>query len=175
MDNYRLVPLISAEEVLKAVDRLAAKIDRDYRERDLVLIGILKGSFIFLADLVRRLTVPVHIDFVRLSSYGNKAETSGAIRLSHQAELPLTGRDVLIVEDIVDTGLTMRYLLDQIRVHEPRSLRVCALIDKHERRQVPFDADYVGIQLEKGFVVGYGLDYSERHRNLPGIFEVQFH
>ena len=174
MENYQLVPCISAAEVEKQVDRLATEINRDYAGKELVLIGILKGSFVFLADLMRRLTVPLRVDFIRLSSYGSKADTSGEVQITKDIELPIRDQEVLVVEDIVDTGLSMTRLLDYLRSYQPASLKVCALIDKYERRQVEFQADYVGIRLEKGFVVGYGLDFSEKHRHLPGICIVQF-
>jgi len=174
MENYQLVPCISAAEVENQVDRLATEINRDYAGKDLVLIGVLKGSFVFLADLMRRLTVPLRVDFIRLSSYGSKAEPSGEVRITKDIELPIRDQQVLVVEDIVDTGLSMTRLLDYLGSYQPASLKVCALIDKVERRQVEFQADYVGIRLDKGFVVGYGLDFSEKHRHLPGICEVQF-
>jgi hypoxanthine phosphoribosyltransferase len=174
MEKYRLMPCISAEEVQTQVARLAAQINHDYHGKDLLLVGILKGSVVFLADLMRQLSIPVEIDFIRLSSYGKHSETSGQIRITKDIESPIHGRDLLVVEDIIDTGLTMKFLVDYLKSHHPNSLKVCALIDKFERRQVEFDADYVGIRLDKGFIVGYGLDFSEKHRNLPGIFEVHF-
>jgi hypoxanthine phosphoribosyltransferase len=118
--------------------------------------------------------MPVEIDFVRLSSYGLGAETSGTVHISKDVELPIQDRHVLIVEDIIDSGYTMKYLVDYLASRQPKSIKVCALVDKYERRKVEFQADYVGFRLEKGFIVGYGLDYSERHRNLTGISEVQF-
>jgi hypoxanthine phosphoribosyltransferase len=174
MERYQLVPCISASEVKSQVDRLAAEINRDYAGKELVLIGVLKGSFVFLADLMRRLTVPLRVDFIRLSSYGNQVETSGDVQITKNLELPIRDQEVLVVEDIVDTGLSMTRLLEYLRSHQPGSLRVCALIDKYERRQVEFQANYVGIRLDKGFVVGYGLDFSEKYRHLPDICEVRF-
>jgi len=174
MQNYQLTPLISPEDLQRHLDEMADVINNDYKGKSLLLIGILKGSFIFLADLARRLKIPVEIDFVRLTSYGANTETSGKIQITKDIELPVEGRDVLLVEDIVDTGTTLAWYLDKLQSHSPASIRICALIDKYERRSVNVPIDYVCIPLEKGFVVGYGLDFSERHRNLPGIYEVQF-
>lgn len=174
MEKYRLVERIGPDDVTKMVSELAERINRDYEGQSLVVIGILKGSFVFMADLVRKLAPPLKLDFVRLSSYGDKAETSGLVRITKDIELPVRGSHVLVVEDIVDTGITLKWFIEYLRSREPESVRVCALIDKLERRQVEVPLDYVGISLEKGFLVGYGLDFSERHRNLPGIFEVCF-
>jgi len=174
MENYRLVPLISSEELVKCVDDLALRINRDYEGKSLIVVGILKGSFIFLADLVRKLAPALTLDFVRLASYGDQSETSGIVRMTKDLEVSVHGRHVLVVEDIVDTGITLKWFLDHLQHLEPESVKVCALIDKSERRRVNLSLDYVGISLEKGFLVGYGLDYSERHRNLPAIYEVLF-
>lgn len=174
MQDYQLTPLISAEDLQRHLDDVADRINKDYEGKCLVLIGILKGAFIFLADLARRLKVPVEIDFVRLASYGAKTETSGTIQITKDIELTVEGRDVLLVEDIVDTGTTLAWYLEKLQSHSPASIKICALIDKYERRSVKVPIDYVCIPLEKGFVVGYGLDFSEKHRNLPGIYEVQF-
>lgn len=174
MKEYNLLPRISREELEAHLDALAAEINQDYRGKDLLVIGILKGAFIFLADLVRRLSLPVQVDFVRLASYGDSSQTCGTVRITKDVELPIDGRHVLLIEDIVDTGITLAWYLDYLRKHDAASVKVCALIDKFERRQVEIPIDYVGVRLEKGFLVGYGLDFAERHRNLPGIYEVQF-
>ncbi len=174
MEKHQLVPVISSEELTQCVAKLAGRINQDYAGESLVVIGILKGSFVFMADLVRRLSVPVKLDFVRLASYGDKSESCGKICITKDIEMSIEGRHVLIVEDIVDTGITLRWFLEHLRNHQPLSVKVCALIDKSERRQVEVPVDYVGISLDKGFLVGYGLDFSERYRNLPGIFEVLF-
>jgi hypoxanthine phosphoribosyltransferase len=174
MQNYRLVPLISAEELAKQVNDLAARINLDYEGKSLVVVGILNGACIFLSDLVRRVSVPVEIDFVRLASYGKETTTSGKIKITKDVELPIEGRHVLIVEDIVDSGTTLVWLLDYLRERQPESLKICALIDKLERREVEVPLDYVGIRVDKGFLVGYGLDFAEKYRNLPGIHEVVF-
>ncbi len=174
VEDYGLSLLISSDEIEKRLDALARRINEDYEGREVVVIGILKGSFIFLADLVRRLSMPIRIDFVSLSSYGMNKETSGAVRITKNVEIDLAGRDVLVVEDIVDSGLTLAWFLDHLKQFGPRSVRICALVDKTERRRVELKVDYTGIGMEKGFIVGYGLDYSEKHRNLPGIYEVCF-
>ncbi len=173
MKKYELVERISPDELDACLERLAARINRDYEGKSLILIGILKGAFIFMADLARRLCVPVELDFVRLASYGHRAETCGTVQLTKDIELPIQGRHVLVVEDIVDTGITLRWFLDYLKAHNPESVRVCALIDKHERRKVEIAVDYAGMCLD-GFLVGYGLDFSEHHRNLPAIYEVVF-
>jgi hypoxanthine phosphoribosyltransferase len=157
------------EVIDRRVRELAAEISRDYQGKDLLIVGVLKGAFIFMADLIRDLTIPCRIDFVRLASYGAGSTSSGEIRITKDLETPIAGRDVLIVEDIVDTGLTLSRLLEELRGRRPASLRVCAFLDKHERRQIPFTADYVGFTIPDGFVVGYGLDYNERFRFLPDV------
>lgn len=174
MQSYQLVERISPDELQQRLNDLAARINRDYEGKSLVLVGILKGAFIFLADIARRLSSPVEIDFVRLSSYGNKAETSGSITITKDLELDVKDRHVLIVEDIVDTGITLNWYLERLKAGGAASVRVCALIDKMERRKVEVPIDYVGLHLTEGFLVGYGLDFSEKHRNLPGIYEVKF-
>lgn len=174
MRPYRLIPRISQEELEKRLDELASRINHDYEGKCIVLIGILKGAFVFLADLARRISLPVEVDFVRLASYGDKAETSGVIRITKDIELSVKGRHILLVEDIVDTGITLNWYLERLKDFEPESVKICALVDKLERRQVEVPLDYVGIQIQEGFLVGYGLDFSEQHRNLPGIYEVEF-
>jgi hypoxanthine phosphoribosyltransferase len=175
MKDYQLVSRISAEELDKRLDELACRINRDYEGKCLLIVGILKGAFMFLADLVRRLSLPIEVDFVRLTSYGNKTETSGVIRITKDLEMNVAGRHILVVEDIVDTGTTLAWYLDHLKKnYQPESVKVCALIDKLERRETQVPVDYVCLSLEKGFLVGYGLDFSEKHRNLPGIYEVQF-
>ncbi len=174
MGGYKLLERISTQELSSCIDSLADRINRDYKGKDLVLIGILNGAFIFMADLARRLDLPVRIDFIRLASYGDKSESCGKVRLTKDVEVPLEGRHVLVVEDIVDSGITLKWLLDHISKLSPESVKVCALIDKHERRQIEVPVEYVGLQIDSGFLVGYGLDFSENHRNLPAIYEVVF-
>ena len=165
--------LISREDIARRVKELADRIARDYAGRDLVMIGVLKGAFIFLADVVRALTFPVEIDFVRLRSYGGGTSPTGEVHITKDVELPLRDRDVLIVEDIVDIGFTLSFLRQHLATHRPRSLKICCLIDKRERREIDVPLDYVGFVVEKGFLVGYGLDCGEQSRTLPEIFVLE--
>lgn len=169
-----LIPVLDSATIHKKVIAVAEQISADYPEGDLVIVAVLKGAFIFLADLVRNLTISVKIDFLRASSYGNGTQSSGVIKLTHEAEIDLSGKDVLIVEDIIDSGVTLNYLVEHIKSKAPRSLKVCAMIDKLERRQVPLDVDYACHTISEGFLVGYGLDYAEAYRNLPGIYHLKF-
>ncbi len=164
--------LISRESLARRVQELAVQISRDYAGREVVMVGVLKGVFIFLADLVRALEFPVEVDFVRLASYGAATETCGEVTLTKDVELPLQDRDVLIVEDIVDSGLTLDFLRRHLANHQPRSVKICCLVDKRERREVDVPLDYVGFVVEKGFLVGYGLDCGEQMRTLPEIYEI---
>lgn len=167
--TLQLDVLIPRDEIARAVERLARQINKDYEGRQLILIGILKGSFVFLADLIRQLDLPLEVDFVRLSSYGAAKETSGRVRVVHRLETLIQNRDVLVVEDIVDTGITTSFLLRYLRRKKPASLRLCALLDKPARRRVPVHIDYLGFTIPDKFVVGYGLDFDQRFRNLPDI------
>jgi hypoxanthine phosphoribosyltransferase len=161
--------LLSREEIAATIGRLAVEVRRDYAGKDPLLLGILKGSFVFMADLVRRLDFPLEIDFVRLSSYGRGMETTGNIRVLQGLRSPVRGRDVLVIEDIVDTGLTTTYFLDYLRKKKPASLRLCSLVDKPARHRVPVVIDYLGFAVPDRFLVGYGLDWDEKYRNLPDI------
>jgi hypoxanthine phosphoribosyltransferase len=165
--------LISRDEIAKTVDRLACEIKRDYQDRQPLVIGLLKGSFVFMADLVRRLDLPLELDFVRLSSYGCARETSGKVRVVQGLQIHVKGRDILVVEDIVDTGITISFLLDYLKKKKPASLKLCALADKPSRRRVPVPVDYLGFTVPDEFVVGYGLDCDERFRNLPDIYVME--
>jgi len=165
--------LISQKDIARRVEELAGEISRDYAGRDLVMVGVLKGAFIFLADLVRALPFPVEVDFVRLCSYGGGTSPTGEVHITKDVELPLKDRDVLIVEDIVDIGFTLSFLRQHLATHRPRSLKICVLIDKKERREVEVLLDYVGFVVEKGFLVGYGLDCGEKSRTLPEIFVLE--
>jgi len=160
-----------AERIRAEVERLAREISCDFAGETLLVVTVLKGAFFFAADLVRQLKIPVELDFVRLASYAGTAST-GQVRLVKDLEIPVAGRHVLVVEDILDTGLTLACLLESIRNRAPRSLRVCTLIDKRERRRVDCPVDYAGITCAGGFLVGYGLDLDERFRELPDISEV---
>jgi len=161
--------LFTQDEIKQAVARLATEIRQDYQGKQLLLIGILKGSFMFMADLVRQLQLPVEVEFVKLSSYGVSKETSGRVKVVQGLKTPIKGRDVLVIEDIVDTGLTISFLLDYLRKRKPASLRLCALTDKPSRRQVPLTIHYLGFIVPNKFIVGYGIDWNEKFRYLPDI------
>ncbi|MEW6220103.1 MAG: hypoxanthine phosphoribosyltransferase [Thermodesulfobacteriota bacterium] len=164
--------VLSESAIAQRVQELGQMITRDYAGRSLVVVGILKGAFIFMADLVRHIDLPLEIDFVRVASYG-AGTTSGELRFTKDIEVAVAGRDVLLVEDIVDTGRTVAFLRDIITCHEPSSLRICALIDKKERRDVPCWVDYVGFDVHEGFLVGYGLDCAEQYRNLAAVYHLR--
>ena len=165
--------ILSPERIAQRVRELGQEIAETYRDRPLVLLGILKGAFVFLADLMRAIDLPeVQVDFIRLKSYGLSDTSAGEVQITKDVELPLKGKDVLVVEDIVDTGYTLAFLRDHLRFHEPASVRFCCFIDKAERRKVSLELDFVGFKIPKGFLVGYGLDYAERYRHLPGVYEV---
>ncbi len=161
--------LITREEIASIVARLAAQISRDYQRKNPLLIGILKGSFVFMADLVRRLDFPLELDFIRLSSYGRGTRTSGNVRVLQGLRSIVQDRHVLVVEDIVDTGITVAFLLDYLKKKRPASLALCALLDKTFRRRVPVSIDYLGVTVPDKFIVGYGIDFDEKYRNLPDI------
>lgn len=167
-----LKTLISEDQIKTRVAELAAQIDRDYAGQELILVGVLNGAFIFLADLARRLQLPVRIDFIRLTSYGTAAVSSGEVRIMKDVELPLRDRHVLVVEDIMDSGLTLDFLRRHLLGHRPASLKICCLIDKLERQDVKVPLDYVGFTVPKGFLVGYGLDYAHQYRHCPEICEL---
>lgn len=157
--------LFTQEEILRRIDEMAAEINAHYQGKRPVVIGVLKGAFVFLADLVRRFNFPCIVDFIRLASYGSGSKSSGIITITKDLEVDIEGKDVLIVEDIVDTGLTLNFLVDKLKERKPLSVKVCVLLDKYERRKVPFRADFVGFPIEDRFVVGYGLDYNEEGRS----------
>ena len=169
MKRSDLDVLIDAATLQKRIAELGEQISADYANRDLALIGILKGSFVFLSDLSRALTVECTIDFLGLSSYGHRTTTSGVVQITSDLTSPIEGRDVLVVEDIIDTGLTMRYLLENLSTRKPRSIKVCTLLHKPARTQVAVPIDYTGFTIEDHFVIGYGLDYADRFRNVPYI------
>lgn len=172
MEKHRLNLLVSRKELDSIVQELASRISRDYGKRELVLVCILKGGFMFLADLVRHLQIPVQIDFVRLASYGPGMKTSGVIEITKDIELPVEGKDVLIVEDIVDSGRTLQFLKDRLALSKPTSVKVCALLDKKARREVKIEAEYLGKEVDDVFVVGYGIDFNEDYRYLPEVYYV---
>jgi hypoxanthine phosphoribosyltransferase len=171
--SERLVPMLSAEEIAARVRELGAEITRDYQDRPLVLVCVLKGSFVFAADLARSIKTHLRVDFLGVRSYGEGTETSGVVQITQDLSRPIEHEDVLIVEDIVDTGLTIAHLMDLLRTRQPRSIKVCALLHKPARAKVAVKVDYLGFTIEDKFVVGYGLDFAERHRNLPYIGVVE--
>jgi len=172
MEGYRLNPLLSQEKIASIIQHLAEQISKDYQGRELVLVCILKGAFMFLSDLVRHLRIPVQIDFVRLGSYGSGMKTSGKIEITKDIEIALENKDVLIIEDIIDSGRTLQFLKDRLALSNPCSVKVCALLDKKARREVEMKADYLGTEVDDIFIVGYGIDYNENYRYLPEIYYV---
>ena len=168
-----LVPVLSRDEIAQKVRILARQISDDYAGRELSIIGVLNGVFVFLADLVRELTVAFQVDFVRLASYGSETESSGTVLTTKEIELDVQDRDVLIVEDIVDSGLTIDFLLKYLEPFHPKSIKVCAFINKTERREVQVPIHYVGHVVESGFLVGYGLDFNQQYRGLSEICQLK--
>ena len=161
--------LISAEELQAKVAELGAQVSRDYAGKDLVMVGVLRGAVVFIADLLRNLSVPCEIDFMAVSSYGSSRDSSGVVRILKDLDDSIEGRDVLVVEDIVDSGLTLSYLMRNLQARDPASLEVCALLTKPERRRVEVPIRYTGFEIPNEFVVGYGLDYAQRYRNLDHV------
>ncbi len=161
--------LVPADDLSRRVSELADEVSRDYAGKDLVLIGVLKGAVFFLSDLMRRLQIPCEVDFMAVASYGSATKSSGVVRILKDLDAVIEGRDVLIVEDIVDSGLTLQYLLRNLAGRNPRSLEVCALLIKPERRKVDLRTRYVGFEIPNRFAIGYGLDHGERYRNLPYV------
>ena len=161
--------LFSEERLAEIVKEIGKRISKDYEGRNLVMISVLKGSLIFMADLMRAVTIPCSIDFLSVSSYGSGTTTTGEVRILKDLDTSLEGKDVLVVEDILDSGVTLSFLLKNLRARHPESIRLCTLFDKPERRRVDIRPDYVGAQVPDEFIVGYGLDYAEKYRNLPYI------
>lgn len=167
MQDYIEKVLLSEEEIQEIVTRVGAEVSRDYRGKNLVLVSVLKGSVVFMADLMRAIDIPLSIDFMVVSSYGNGTESSGKVKIIKDLDLDLSGQDLLLVEDILDTGRTLYNLREILKMRSPSSIKICTFLDKPERRQADIAADYVGARVPDEFVVGYGLDYSQRYRNLP--------
>lgn len=161
--------LISSEQLELRIQQLGSEISRDYAGKDLVIVGVLRGAVVFIADLLRQLEVPCEIDFMAVSSYGSSRDSSGVVRILKDLDDSITGRDVLIVEDIVDSGLTLNYLMRTLRARDPASLEVCSLLTKPERRRVEVPIRYTGFEIPNTFVVGYGLDHAQRYRNLDHV------
>jgi hypoxanthine phosphoribosyltransferase len=164
-----LEPMITTERIAAKVREMGAQIERDYDGKDLVMLGVLKGSYIFISDLARAIDLPLSIDFIGLSSYGEATESSGVVKITSDLSRPIEAKHVLIVEDIVDTGLTMRYLLDNLATRHPASVKLCTLLHKPSRARTKIPIDYLGFQIEDRYVVGYGLDAAEKYRNVPFI------
>jgi len=174
MDSQpQLKLLVKRDEIAEAVARLASEINRDYEGKHPLLIGVLKGAFVFLADLVRQLDLPVEIDFVRVCSYGSGTVSSGKVRVVQGVKTAIRGRDVLVVEDIVDTGVTTSFVLDYLGKKKPSSLKLCALTAKPARFRVRMPIDYLGFTVPNKFIVGYGLDFNQRFRNLPDMYALE--
>ncbi len=165
------IPVISKEEIETRIREVGRKISNDYQDKDLVLVGILKGAFIFLSDLTRQISIDHAIDLIGASSYEGTSST-GRVVFTKQPDIELEGRDILLVEDIVDTGRTLNKIIEFTRLLNARSVKICTLIDKQAEREVKIDIDYSCFSLDKGFIVGYGLDYNEKYRNLPAIFDL---
>ena len=166
--------LISEEDVNKKISEVASQISRDYEGKEVHLICILKGGVFFTCELAKRLTIPVSLDFMSVSSYGSETTSSGVVKIVKDLDSPLKGKDVIVVEDIVDTGHTLSYLMGMLKGREPASLRLCTLLDKPERRVAEVFVDYIGFTIPDKFIVGYGLDYDQKYRNLPYIGTVEF-
>ncbi|GAC1353092.1 MAG: hypoxanthine phosphoribosyltransferase [Polyangiales bacterium] len=180
IDAYRLcimeqiVTYLSAEKIAERVTALGAEIQRDFQDRRLVVVVILKGSFVFAADLIRAIDLQnMRVDFLGVRSYGEGSESSGVVQITNDLSRPIEGEDVLLVEDIVDTGLTIAYLLDLLQTRKPKSLKVCSLLHKPSRSRIGVPIDYLGFTIEDRFVIGYGLDFGEKHRNLPYLGVLQ--
>jgi len=169
MSQYIKDTLIPKEKIAEVVERMAKQISADYKGQEIVAIGVLKGSFIFLSDLVRKLDIPVHIDFMSVSSYYGGTKSSGVVKIIKDVDIDISNRHVLIVEDIIDSGLTLQHLKDLLLTRSPASLKICAAFDKPDRRQVQIDVDYVGMQIPDEFIIGYGLDFDGKYRNLPDV------
>lgn len=169
----RIVTMISEDEIRKRVTALGAEISKEYASKNLVLVCVLKGSFVFTADLARAIETPMRIEFLGVRSYGEGTSTSGVVQITQDLSRPIEGEDILIVEDIVDTGLTIAHLLDLFRTRRPNSIKVCALLHKPARSRIQVPIDYLGFTIEDRFVVGYGLDWGEKYRNLPSISVVE--
>jgi hypoxanthine phosphoribosyltransferase len=161
--------LLDENILMGKIKELGGQISKDYKERDLMLVGVLKGSVMFMSDLMKSISIPCIMDFMAVSSYGNSTETSGVVRILKDLDFEIEGKDILIVEDIIDSGVTLKYLIEYLRGRKPRSLEIACLLNKPERRKVDIDTKYCGFDVPDLFLVGYGLDYAEKYRNLPYI------
>jgi hypoxanthine phosphoribosyltransferase len=165
--------MISENEIRERVKKLAEQIEKDFNNEPIVLIVVLKGSFVFAADLIREMKGDIKVDFISVSSYGDETETSGKVRLLKDLDANITNQNVVVVEDIIDSGLTLHFLRDHLKTHKPKQIKICTLLDKPERRKVNLPVDYVGFVIPDEFIVGYGIDYAQMYRNLPHISTVE--
>ena len=168
-----LKPLFTRNDIESAVKRLASSIEEDFADEEILFVCLLKGSFMFLSDLIRCIKNPSQVDFMRVSSYGTAMKSKGEVTITKDLEESIEGKNVIIVEDIIDSGLTLKIIKDMLLERRPKSLKICALLDKRSRREVEMEGDYVGLTIDDGFVVGYGIDYAEYYRNLPDICVVE--
>jgi hypoxanthine phosphoribosyltransferase len=168
-----LKPLFSRQDIKKAIKRLGTAISRDFKGEEVVCVCILKGSFMFTSDLVREIRIPTVVDFMRVSSYGKGMSSKGEVTITKDLEMDISGKNVLIIEDIIDSGLTLKWIRDTLLARNPKALKVVCLVDKKARRKADVRCDYVGLTIEDGFIVGYGIDYAEKYRNLPDILVVE--
>lgn len=163
--------VFTEEQIQKRVRELAEQISKDYNESEsIIFVGLLKGAFIFMADLIRHISLPCETDFLILSSYGNETKSSGVVRMLYDLQASITNRHVILIEDIVDTGLTLHYIMQELELRNPKSLKICSFLSKDESRKVKINVDYFGFSVPNKFIVGYGLDYAQRYRNLPHIY-----
>jgi len=174
MQDKNLIPIISQKNLEKKVRQLGRQISANYKGKNPILVGILKGSFIFLADLVRQINIPHEVDFISVGSYGSSTQGSGVVRLIKDLSVNIVGRNVVIIEDIVDSGLTLKYIRDNLLSRKPKSVSILTLLEKKQRRPQRIPIKYVGFSIPSDFVVGYGLDYDEKYRNLPFIAKLKF-
>lgn len=170
---HELIPFLKKDVICTKVADVARRISADYKDSELVLVGILKGAFVFMSDLMRCLTIPVEIDFICASSYGSDDSSSGKINLTKELSIDIKNKNVLVIEDIVDTGITLAYLIKYLKSFGPKSIKICAMLDKRERREIDIKTDYSCHVVESGFLVGYGLDYAEKYRYLPEIYQLK--
>lgn len=172
--NYTIETLISREKVESRIKELAKLIETDYKEKDLICVGLLKGSVMFLSDLIKEISLPLQIDFMNVSSYGSETTSSGNVKVIKDTDIDVRGKDVLIVEDIIDTGITLEYVIGMFKTKGVASVKTCTLLSKPERRKIDVKVDYIGFEVPDKFVIGYGLDYAQKYRNLPYIGAVVF-
>jgi len=165
----KLIPIITEQEIQNKVKELADAISKDYQDKTPLLVGILKGAWVFMADLVRQISIPIRCDFLQVSSYGQATESSGIVKIVTDLKCSIEGEHVILVEDIVDTGLTLKYIIDYLTIRRPKSVKLCSLLDKPARHKIELKIDYLGFQVPNKFIVGYGIDYQELYRNLPYV------